>query len=112
MVRCLPSKWRNGIQDPLEERAVIVHPTLPNSFPGTETKRTVHFRPASLFSNLSLTSPEDLLPPADPQETLVTDIRASLSPAEMVERKLIALLRSAAIPISHVQMLSTGLSRR
>jgi len=34
------------------------------------------------------------------EESLVLDPRASLTPAQMVDRKLIALLRSAALPIS------------
>jgi hypothetical protein len=46
------------------------------------------------------------------EESLVADPRASLTPAEMVERKLVTLLRSNALPISHVQMLYTGMSRR
>jgi len=34
-------------------------------------------------------------------EQMVSDVRASLRPAELVERKLMHLLRSAAMPISH-----------
>lgn len=36
-------------------------------------------------------------------EVLVLDTRASLRPAEMVERKLISLLKSVYLPVSHVR---------
>jgi hypothetical protein len=39
-----------------------------------------------------------------PQEKLVSDDRAGLSPSQMVERKLIALLRSTILPASHLQV--------
>jgi hypothetical protein len=43
------------------------------------------------------------LPLAVPQETLVNDARAGLTPSQMVERKLVALLRSTLLPASHLQ---------
>jgi hypothetical protein len=39
-----------------------------------------------------------------PQEKLVSDDRAGLTPSQMVERKLIALLRSTILPASHLQV--------
>jgi hypothetical protein len=36
------------------------------------------------------------------EETLVVDARAQLRPAEMVERKLVALLRAVPLPVSQV----------
>jgi len=36
------------------------------------------------------------------EEDLVTDVRASLTPAQMVERKLVALLKSNPLPVSHL----------
>jgi hypothetical protein len=36
------------------------------------------------------------------QETLVVDARAQLRPAEMVERKLMSILRAVPLPVSHV----------
>lgn len=39
-----------------------------------------------------------------PQETLVNDARAGLTPSQLVERKLIALLRSTILPASHLQV--------
>jgi len=38
------------------------------------------------------------------EETLIADTRADLSPAQMVERKLLLLLRDKAFPVSHMQM--------
>jgi hypothetical protein len=49
--------------------------------------------------------------PAAPEEALVTDRRAGLTPSELVERKLISLLKSGPVRVSHVQMISTGLAR-
>jgi hypothetical protein len=39
-----------------------------------------------------------------PQEKLVSDDRAGLTPSQMVERRLIALLRSTILPASHLQV--------
>jgi hypothetical protein len=50
-------------------------------------------------------------PPAVPEEALIADTRAGLTPAEFVERKLIGLLKSNPLPISHSQVLMTGLAR-
>ena len=38
-----------------------------------------------------------------PQETLVNDARAGLTPSQMVERKLVAMLQSTLLPASHLQ---------
>jgi hypothetical protein len=40
----------------------------------------------------------------DPDESLIADARANLTPAQMVERKLISLLRGKLVPVSHVRM--------
>jgi hypothetical protein len=41
----------------------------------------------------------------EPQyESLVTDVRAGLTPSDMVERKLMRLLRGAALVGSHIRM--------
>jgi hypothetical protein len=39
-----------------------------------------------------------------PHEKLVNDVRAGLTPSQLVERKLIALLRSNILPASHLQV--------
>jgi len=40
------------------------------------------------------------------EESLVSDARAGLSPAQQVERKLVSLLKSTPLPVSRLQ--STG----
>jgi hypothetical protein len=52
-------------------------------------------------STLRLSSPRASFVP---QEKLVNDVRAGLTPSQMVERKLIALLRSTILPASHLQV--------
>lgn len=37
------------------------------------------------------------------EEVLILDVRASLRPAELVERKLVSLLKSMCLPVSHVR---------
>jgi hypothetical protein len=39
-----------------------------------------------------------------PEESMVVDDRSSLSPAQMVENKLINRLRESSLPVSHLQM--------
>lgn len=41
---------------------------------------------------------------ADRDEALVADLRAALSPAQMVERKLLTMLQGKALPVSHVRI--------
>ena len=41
--------------------------------------------------------------PLDLDEVLVVDPRSSLRPAQLVERKLMALLKSVYLPVSHVR---------
>jgi hypothetical protein len=38
-----------------------------------------------------------------PEETLVNDARAGLTPSQMVEQKLVEMLRSTVLPASHLQ---------
>jgi hypothetical protein len=38
------------------------------------------------------------------EESLVTDVRADLTPAQMVERKLFSLLKEKPVPISYLRM--------
>jgi hypothetical protein len=44
------------------------------------------------------------LPRAAGEETLVADQRGNLTPAQMVEQKLVSLLKGKAIPVSQIQM--------
>lgn len=41
---------------------------------------------------------------APPDETLVVDDRASVTPAQAIETKLTRLLQEAWVPVSHLQM--------
>jgi hypothetical protein len=41
--------------------------------------------------------------PLAPKEVLVPDTRARLTPAQMVERKLVSLLKGAYLPVSCLQ---------
>ena len=45
------------------------------------------------------------------EETLIVDARAHIGPAQVVERKLVALLKAVLLPISQVRMSSCGRSR-
>jgi hypothetical protein len=38
------------------------------------------------------------------EEVLIADARALLTPAQMVERKLMSLLKDKLLPVSHVRM--------
>lgn len=42
--------------------------------------------------------------PSVPQEKLVSDARAGLTPSQLVERRLISLLRSTNLPASQLQV--------
>ena len=44
-------------------------------------------------------------PPALPvsEEVMVADVRAGLTPAQMVERKLVSLLKATPLPMSRMQ---------
>jgi hypothetical protein len=53
----------------------------------------------------SRTSPEAA------EELLIADTRAGLTPAELVERKLVSLLKSSPVPLSQVQMRSSPMKR-
>ena len=51
----------------------------------------------------------NVAPPVVAHEELIADARATLRPAEMVERKLLSLLRSAPMPVS---MLASAFRKR
>jgi hypothetical protein len=44
---------------------------------------------------------------AAPQEVLVTDPREGLTPSQMVEQKLVSLLRGTPLPVSGLQSVGT-----
>ena len=41
---------------------------------------------------------------AVPEESLVVDGRSAMTPAQMVESKLVTLLQGSSLPVSHLQM--------
>jgi hypothetical protein len=41
---------------------------------------------------------------SQPEESLVVDDRSHLTPAQMVETKLISRLKDSSLPVSHLQM--------
>jgi hypothetical protein len=41
--------------------------------------------------------------PPEAEESLVPDMRGQLTPAQMVERKLVTLMKSSPVLISHLQ---------
>ncbi len=57
-------------------------------------------------------APPGRLATEDGDEALVADPRASLTPSQMVERKLLTLLDGRALPVSHVQMVVLPRVRR
>jgi hypothetical protein len=46
-------------------------------------------------------------PPPATEEVMVADVRAGLTPAQMVERKLASLLKATPLPMSRLQASST-----
>jgi hypothetical protein len=44
-------------------------------------------------------------------ESLIADARADLTPAQMVERKLLSLLKGRLLPVSHVRLANLPRSR-
>jgi hypothetical protein len=63
-------------------------------------------RPSPRFDPTSAAAPDK----ASTEESLVNDDRAGLTPAQLVERKLVSLLRSTPVPVSRLQS-STGSKR-
>jgi hypothetical protein len=48
----------------------------------------------------------------EPEEDLIPDKRGELRPAQWVERKLVALLSNALLPVSHIRLASVVRGRR
>jgi len=68
-------------------------------------------RPASEDVSIAL-APEEPVAPETQEEALVADSRASLTPAQMVERKLVSLLKSNPLPVSHLKTGARSLRSR
>jgi hypothetical protein len=63
-----------------------------NALPTEETVRRSGVRSAGTFAE-----------PNSQQEVLVIDARAQMTPAQLVERKLLRLMKAAPMPVSHLQ---------
>ena len=59
-----------------------------------------------VVANVRTTTPKAAVRMLPGEETLVRDLRAELSPAQCVERRLAVLLKDAAVPVSHVRMVA------
>jgi hypothetical protein len=68
--------------------------------------------PASADVALALAEEENAVPADAQEEALVADSRASLTPAQMVERKLVSLLKSNPLPVSHLKTGARSLRSR
>jgi hypothetical protein len=56
-------------------------------------------------ASMLLKSPsQDELRSTPPEEELVRDARAGLTPSQFVERKLVSLLRTVSLPVSHLRL--------
>jgi hypothetical protein len=75
-------------------------------------KHPSHLPDSKSFRAVRLYRPSGTEDPSEPSrhfergpsdEVLIADARASLRPAEWVERKLISLLKSVYLPVSHVR---------
>jgi hypothetical protein len=85
-----------------------LHPASPSLFEAYRTSSAADSLGASVSETRPLCEPPVKLtrrPPAvGLDEVLVPDDRASLSPAQFVERKLSLLLRGGTVPVSHLRM--------
>ena len=54
------------------------------------------------LSTQELVTPHPSLSPQ--QETLVNDARAGLTPSQIVEQRLVSMLRTTILPTSHLQV--------
>jgi hypothetical protein len=61
-------------------------------------------KPERISRFLSPRRPEPVVQASE--DTLVTDARAGLTPAQMVERKLVELLPSAPLPVSRLRSIA------
>jgi hypothetical protein len=75
--------------------------------PSPASREEAPSRPGrSLRADLADVELARLAPSAEPEESLVVDARAGLTPAQMVEKKLVSLLCGKGLLASHIQMTS------
>jgi hypothetical protein len=79
--------------------------------PGAGGFRTPQFGPASETESRRERELPLLSGYSQSDEVLIVDARACLRPAQLVERKLLSLLKSVYLPVSHVRTTSLGNGR-
>jgi hypothetical protein len=92
------------LPEPGESRAFSVLGGIPSS--------AVLAEPASEDGAVALAPDENTELAETQEEALVADSRASLTPAQMVERKLVSLLKSNPLPVSHLKTGARSLRSR
>jgi hypothetical protein len=65
----------------------------------------------NLTRQVAYTEPKEA-PAAGSEEVMVADVRDGLTPSQMVERKLVSLLKATPLPMSRLQTTPTSGSRR
>jgi hypothetical protein len=84
-----------------------LQPATPALFESLRSNPTADASVKSVSETRPLSDPPTYarcVPAAGLDEDLVPDDRASLSPAQFVERKLSLLLRGGTVPVSHLRM--------
>jgi hypothetical protein len=93
-------------------RAVLPPPaedyslTSPLECSSSNRERELFGQPFSRFSAYQASSYEG------PEELLIADARGKLSPAQMVEQKLVLLLKGKMLPLSHMRSAGSLQMRR
>jgi hypothetical protein len=83
--------------------------TIPSPRPETTPSASLYPNAAPKEVPVSQEALGDHATELEEVESLIVDLRGELTPAEMVERKLISLLKGRWVPLSHVRI--TGLPR-
>jgi hypothetical protein len=85
-----------------------LHPASPPLFEAYRSNSAADSPGASVPETRPLADPPvkftRRIPAVGTDEVLIPDDRASLSPAQFVERKLSLLLRGGTVPVSHLRM--------
>src|SRR5690348_15450768 len=92
---------RKAIMDALPRktpRSSLDDPRLVSAEERALASRFIHVDESLQLSGGRQASPVD-----DAEETLIVDIRGELRPSQIVEQKLLTLLRGKALPVSHMR---------
>ncbi len=83
---------------------VALPPSVEDDNPASSLENSSTDRNCDLFQYSARRLAVHLMTPSNEnEELLVADPRGSLSPAQMVEEKLVCLLRGRMLPLSHMQ---------